>query len=99
MLDKYDNTWVGVLIAVGKASPYYSENVVFHAAGQAASGGMSDRIMSDTPNADRYSVAPYIIQSLSAEELKILYDDDKLFRWVFAWPLWRARCSARSMGP
>ena len=67
-----------------------------HAAGQAANGGMSDRIMGDTPIADRYSVAPYIIQSLSPEEVRLLGDDDKLFRWVFAWPLitprrWPAR--------
>lgn len=82
--------WKG-LIEVGKASPYYRSNVVFHAAGQAASGGMSERIMRDTPNADRYSVAPYIIQSLTPEETRLLDNDDKLFRWVFAWPLYRAR--------
>jgi hypothetical protein len=82
--------WRG-LIAAGKASPYYRPNVVFHAAGQAASGDMSDRIMGDTPNADRYGVAPYIIQSLSPEETKLLDNNDKLFRWVFAWPLNRAR--------
>jgi hypothetical protein len=79
------------LIAAGKASPYYRKNVLFHTAGQAAAGEMSARIMADASNADRYSVAPYIIQSLTPEEIKVLSTDDKLFRWVFAWPLWRAR--------
>jgi len=88
--------WRG-LIAAGKASPYYRPNVVFHAAGQAASSSMSDRIMADTPNADRYGVAPYIIQSLSPEEVALLDDDEKLFRWVFAWPLYRARSEEGAM--
>ncbi len=78
------------LIAAAKQSPHYRPNVVFHTAGQAAYSGRNANIVKNAPNADRFGVAPYIIQSLSNEELAALDTDEKLFRWVFAWPIWRA---------
>ncbi len=79
------------LIATGKASPHYRPTVVFHAAGQAANSWLNGSIMERVPNADRFSVAPYIIQSISKQEMAVLDTDDKLFRWAFAWPIWRSR--------
>jgi hypothetical protein len=64
---------------------------VFHAGGQAANPWRNRSIMEHVPNADRFSVAPYIIQSLTAEQMEIHTTDDALFRWAFAWPLWRSR--------
>ncbi|MCX8038289.1 MAG: hypothetical protein N3D11_14770 [Candidatus Sumerlaeia bacterium] len=85
-----DDYWKD-LIAIGKSSPYYKPNVVFHAAGQAANSWLNEGIIRRVPNADCFSVAPYIIQSLSKEEAAALDTDDKLFRWDFAWPVWRSR--------
>jgi len=86
------------LIAAGKASPHYRPNVVFHAAGQASYSGRNREIMKDCPNADRFGVAPYIIQGFSKEEYtSYLSDDDRLFRWAFAWPIRRSRDPAGAM--
>jgi len=79
------------LIATGKSSPHYRSNVVFHAAGQAAYVGRNAGIMQNSPNADRFSVAPYIIQSLSKTDARLLNTDEKLFRWAFAWAIRRSR--------
>jgi len=80
------------LIGTGKRSPHYKANVIFHAAGQAASAGRNEGIMSDCPNADRFGVAPYIIQGFTKEEVQKHYNtDDKLFRWAFAWAIRRSR--------
>ena len=55
-------------------------------------------IMRDCPNADRFSVAPYIIHSISRSEVREqLTDDDKLFRWAFAWPIRRSRDPSGAM--
>ena len=79
------------LIALAKKSSYYRENIVFHSAGQAASSGRNQRIMANCPNADRHSVAPYIIQGFSKQEIdEVINTDDKFFRWAFAWPMWRS---------
>lgn len=78
------------LIAAGKASPHYKPSIVFHAAGQASYSGRNAGIIKNAPNADRFGVAPYIIQSLSDEQLTTLDTDEKLFRWALAWPIWRA---------
>ena len=83
--------WSG-LFATGKKSPYYGPKIIFHAAGQAAYSGRNAEIMRDCPNADRFSVAPYIIQGFSQAEVdEYLNTDDKLFRWAFAWPIRRSR--------
>ena len=85
------------LVAIGKASPHCKPNIVFHAAGQAAYVGRNDGIMTHCPNADRFGVAPYIIQSLSRADAKRFDTDDKLFRWAFAWAIRRSRDPAGAM--
>jgi len=91
-----DNYWED-LIATGKSSPHYKPNVVFHAAGQAASSSRNQSIMADVPNADRFGVAPYIIHTLNKEDMELLDTDDKFFRWAFAWPIRRSRSEDGSM--
>ena len=82
--------WKG-LIEAGKNSPYYSPKVLFHSAGQAAYSGRNAGILKNAPNADRFSVAPYLISSLNKSDMNILDSDEKLFRWAFAKPIWRSR--------
>ncbi len=84
-----DNYWED-LIATGKSSPYYRPNVLFHAAGQAASSSRNQSIMSKVPNADRFGVAPYIIHTLNREDMELLDTDERFFRWAFAWPIRRS---------
>ena len=91
-----DDYWCD-LIAAAKASPFYTSNVIFHAAGQAASSDRNEGIMRKTPNADRFSVAPYLIQSLSKEEAERMDTDEEFFRWAFAWPIRRSRHEDGSM--
>ena len=76
---------------MGKRSPYYTPKVLFHTAGQAAWSGRNAGILENAPNADRFSVAPYLISSLNKKDLEILDNDQKLFQWVFAKPIWRSR--------
>jgi hypothetical protein len=79
------------LMATGKQSPYYTPGVVFHAAGQAAYVGRNEGIMRDCPGADCFSVAPYIIQGFSKDEVARYYNTpDKLLRWAFAWAIRRS---------
>jgi hypothetical protein len=86
------------LIQAGKTSPHYRPNVLFHAAGQAAYVGRNEGIIKDVPNADRFGVAPYIIQGFSKEECEsYLNTDAKLFRWAFAWPIRRSCDPAGAM--
>ena len=66
------------LIAVGKSSKHYRKNVIFHSAGQAASSGRNQAIMANAPNADRHSVAPYMIQRINKADMKLLDTDEKL---------------------
>jgi len=49
------------------------------------------------PNADRFSVAPYILHHFSKAQAQALDTDDKLFRWAFAYPVWRSRDEAGAM--
>jgi alpha-L-arabinofuranosidase len=79
------------LIAVGKSSPYYTPKVLFHTAGQAAWSGRNAGILKNAPNADRFSVAPYLVSSLNKKDLEILDNDETFFKWVFAKPIWRSR--------
>jgi len=86
------------LIETGNSSPHYKANVIFHAAGQAAYVGRNEGIMRDCPNADRFGVAPYIIQGFTGEEVRKYYNtDDKLFRWAFAWAIRRSRDPSGAM--
>ena len=82
--------WEG-LIAVGKGSKHYSKKVIFHAAGQAANSWLNRGLVARVPNADRFSVAPYILHDFSKEQARALDTPDKLFRWAFAFPVWRSR--------
>ncbi len=79
------------LIETGKSSPYYTPNVLFHTAGQAAWSGRNAGILKNAPNADRFSVAPYLLSSLNKKDLDILDNDEKLFKWIFAKAVWRSR--------
>ena len=86
------------LIQAGKESPHYKPHVLFHAAGQAAYVGRNAEIMKDAPNADRFGVAPYIIQGFSKQEYEsYLNTDDQFFRWAFAWPIRRSHDPAGAM--
>jgi alpha-L-arabinofuranosidase len=78
------------LIDTGKNSPYYKSNMLFHTAGQASYSGRNAGILKNAPNADRFSVAPYLISQLNNKDLEILDTDEKLFRWIFAKPIWRS---------
>ena len=77
------------LFGRAKSSPHYRANVIFHAAGQNFSSWMSQRILDDAPNADRYGIAPYLIGNLNNVDLVQNDTDDKLFRWALAWPLYK----------
>ena len=78
------------LIDAGKSSPYYESGMLFHTAGQASYSGRNAGILKNAPNADRFSVAPYLVSQLNNKDLEILDTDEKLFRWVFAKPIWRS---------
>ncbi len=85
------------LIETGKNSAYYQPNIVFHAAGQASYVGRNEGIMKNAPNADRFSVAPYIIQSLTKDDAERMDTNDRLFRWAFGWAIHRSRDSDGTM--
>ncbi len=75
------------LFARGKASAYYKPTIIFHAAGQNVAAGMSRRILKETPAADRYAIAVYMVHGLDPEDLPDIDTEDKMFRWLFAQPL------------
>jgi len=85
------------LIRIGKDSPYYTKNVLFHAAGQAASPSRNRGIMANAPNADRFGVAPYIIHTLNKSDMDLLNTNEKFFRWAFGWPIRRSLNEAGAM--
>ncbi len=82
--------WKG-LFERGKKSPHYKPCVVFVAGSQAGSPGVTKSVLASAPNADRVALAPYILQAVSKQEEQALGTDDKLYRWLFAWPLQRQR--------
>ena len=53
--------------------------------------------MKNVPNADCFSVAPYILHELTQEDLITWEVNEDLFRWAFAWPLDRSLTPERSM--
>ncbi len=79
------------LIAAGKTSPHCKPHIVFVAGSQAASPGLTSRIMRDVPNADRYAIAPYLMNQTPKTTLEPLDTDGTLFRWVYAYTLRRVR--------
>ena len=78
------------LIDTARKSPHFESCVIFHAGGQAANSYLNERLMRNTANADRFSVAPYILQSLNEAEMADLSTDEEFFRWALAWPMRRA---------
>lgn len=91
-----DDYWKD-LIAIGKKSPYYKKNIVFHGAGQATNSWLTKILLKRFPNADRFALAPYILHDFSKAEAEALDTDDKLFRWASAVPIWRVRNEEGSM--
>ncbi len=75
------------LIATAKSSPHYKQNILFHIAGQNFNSWLNRRILANAPNADRFGIAPYIIHDFSKEEAELLDSDDRLFRFLFAYPM------------
>jgi len=69
-----------------KASPYYKENVICHAAGQNYSTGMSDRILGDTPSADKYAIAPYQVHGFKKVDMDQFESEEDFFRYCMAFP-------------
>lgn len=78
------------LIAAGKASPHYRDNVLFHPAGQAAYPARNAEILGHTPNGDRFSVAPYMLTKVTKQDLELNPSDEDFFRWMLAWPIFRS---------
>jgi len=80
------------LIEAGENSPYYTPKILFHSAGQAAWSGRNAGILKNVPNADRFSVAPYLVSNLNKKDLELFDNsDEKLFQWAFAQTIWRSR--------
>jgi hypothetical protein len=77
------------LFAAARSSEHFRPNIVFVAGSQAASTGVTRGVLRDVPNADSYSIAPYMMNGMRAEYLEHLKTDDELFRWVFAYALRR----------
>ncbi|NLF38317.1 hypothetical protein GX586_02660, partial [bacterium] len=75
------------LFALVKTSPYYTNNIICHSAGQNFSSGMADQVIRDAPTCDRYSIAPYVLSTLNTNDLILNNTDDKFYRWLFAYPL------------
>ncbi len=75
------------LIATAKLSPYYTNSILFHAAGQNFANSMARTILRDTKNADRYAIAPYILQDLTLTDTGYNDTTEKLFQWLFAYPM------------
>jgi hypothetical protein len=75
------------LFAIARASQYYTNTILLHAAGQNFSASMSRRIIGDTPTADHYAIAPYVLQNLDTNDLILNNTDEKLFHWLAAYHL------------
>lgn len=77
-----EDYWQDIFTKI-KASPYYRDNIICHAAGQNFSHSMSERILEATPAADRYAIAPYIAQELNQHDLEVNPTLPDQFRWLF----------------
>ncbi len=73
-----------------KESPYYKKNIVLHASGQNYLPDMTRRILSATPSADCYSIAPYQIHGVTKQQYELLKNEKSFFRWAVAHPLVRS---------
>jgi subtilisin family serine protease len=72
------------LFATAKASPYYRDNIILHAAGQRYSSFMANRILTSTPHADRYAIGPYQLHTLNQRDVDLFENDAQFFSWLFA---------------
>ena len=70
-----------------KSSPYYKKNVVCHAAGQNYSTGMTDRILTHTPSADKYAIAPYQMHGMNQADMDQYESDEAFFQYCMAFPI------------
>lgn len=78
------------LIATAKSSPWYTSNILFHAAGQNFNSGQADRILGYTPNADRYAIAPYMVHGLTTNNFPFAFGDyEPQFKWFMAFPMYK----------
>lgn len=82
----YGDYWQD-LFMVGKASPAYTPNMLFQAAGQNWDTFMANRILTNTPAADGYAIAPYMIHGVSTNDL--LATDELTHQWFLSYPLYR----------
>ncbi|MBI5723215.1 MAG: sigma-70 family RNA polymerase sigma factor [Planctomycetes bacterium] len=79
------------LIETAKKSPYYRPNVLFHVGGP-VSPTKNTLILQYTPNGDRLSIAPYLLDDdYRKEDMAFLDTQDKFYRWLLAWPIFRSR--------
>lgn len=78
------------LIATAKSSPWYTSNILFHAAGQNFNSGQADRILGYTTNADRYAIAPYMVHELTTNNFPFAFGDyESQFKWFMAFPMYK----------
>ncbi len=69
-----------------KSSPYYKNNIICHASGQNYGTNMSDRILNDTPSADKYAIAPYQIHGFSKVDLDKFKTKEEFFKYCITYP-------------
>ncbi len=73
-----------------KNSPHYKNNIILHASGQSYSSGMTRKVLSVTPSADCYAIAPYQIHGVTKQQYELLEDEKSFFRWALGYPLVRS---------
>jgi hypothetical protein len=75
------------LITAGRNSPWHRPPVRFVSAGQNVNDWLNQRIIADTPGADQFALATYVLHRLEpAVEEKLGDDRDALYRWLFSLP-------------
>jgi hypothetical protein len=78
--------WEG-LFAAAKGSPYWGDKIRLNAGSQSFNSYLSRKIISNTPNADALTIAPYMIQKYPRELHAELSGDKDLLRWTQAYCL------------
>lgn len=85
------------LIDKGKKSSLYTKKLIFHAGAQAANPNATKGIMKATPNADAYTLAPYIIHGIDNSQLDEMKTEDAFFRWALSTPVWSTTANDGTM--
>ena len=81
------------LLDRAKQSPYYKANILFHVGLR----GLAGKPVKDAPNADRYTLAPYIVHQLHKQQQDYFGDDwSKAYRYLFAQGIGYARRSTKT---